>query len=808
MIKQLLSLFVGCSITAGAGAALISPEQALSRLDDSGIAKKSAINMAGLKHAYTTVDAAGMATSYIFSNANSVGYVILSSDDRAVPVLGYSDTNNIDVNNLPPSLVWWLGEQSARLKNVSEKAKDGNVKPYAPADMTPIDALMTTTWNQDAPYNKETPVINNVQTPTGCVATSFAQVMNYFKYPERGQGSIRYATNGRYLSMNFNKKFDWDNMLDSYSDGYTTEQADAVAFLMKACGYSVEMNYGIYASGAVSFKLAKAAVDYFKYDKGLYYTEREFFSYDEWAHLIYNNIKNVGPVIYDGSSIDGGHSFVCDGYDGNGYFHFNWGWGGMSDGFYVLDSLNPESQGIGGAEGGFNYSQGALLGMCPSKGDSSQYPLANLNIYGNARPQMSGNDLIFTAYGSSYQGWGNASFRDITVGVGAIITKVSDGSVVAEVDGGMKSSSGNLSNQLTLSPGSYMPTANSNPCITLPALPDGEYKVTIAAKDMSVEDAPLQPIMKNWGCVNYCFLTVAGGKASVSTASPLSLNIEKCEFDSPLYLGRNAKLNLTFKNTTDEQLTLCYSPVLYKNGRIQYRGDYTLVTVDAGQLLEKDTFVKFVAADDATFTGPGEYTLKVLNCSTGEFIGSFSDYNMTSVSNNLVVDVIDFSIKDAELKSVVSGSREFSDVYEVSSSSDITAHLNFDVTQGYFDMTYRLMGAMYNPETNKFENLSEDLYSDQPLIGQGDSLDTDIDINLSNYPGNRVYRVAGTYKVSGSNKSLGIIYLTFKDTGIDAVISDTESAEYYNLQGLRVENPQKGQLLIKKSGSKIEKVIF
>jgi len=156
------------------------------------------------------------------------------------------------------------------------------------------------------------------------------------------------------------------------------------------------MGYGASASGAQSFKLVNAMVTYFKYSADAIYREREAYSTSAWTQMVYDNIRNVGPVIYDGRSIDGGHSFVCDGYDGNGYFHFNWGWGGMSDGYFLLDSLSPESQGIGGAEGGFNYSQGAVFNM--RKPDGNVTPdYDNMKVMGTVVPSLSGRDITFRA---------------------------------------------------------------------------------------------------------------------------------------------------------------------------------------------------------------------------------------------------------------------------------------------------------------------------------------------------------------------------------------------------------------------------
>lgn len=784
----------------------LTPDEALSRVAP-GSSCVRALSDAGMTLARTTYAESGEASAYIFTPLKGKGFAVLSADDMAVPVLGYSDSAEIDPDNLPPALIWWLGKQTERLEYLKSKGLDfTSSRSYAPADMTNIPVLMSTTWNQDAPYNAQTPLVGGVQSPTGCVATSFAQVMNYFKYPERGQGRINYLdSSGLARVMSFNKTFEWDQMLDSYTGNYSQEQADAVSFLMKACGYSVEMNYGSSASGAVSYKLAGAAVTYFKYDKGLYYTERELYSADQWSRLVYDNLKNVGPVIYDGRSVDGGHSFVCDGYDGNGYFHFNWGWGGMSDGYYVLDSLNPESQGIGGADGGFNFSQGALFGMCPPK-EGSVVREARMRIYGNAVAVLSGDDIEFTAVESNNAGWANASYRDINVSIGASFTRVGESSPVTETAGFMKFSSG-MSESVSLGATSYYPAKNANPVIPVPSLPDGDYKVTLVTKENGVDNASWIPMMCDWGNVNYCYLKVEAGKMTVSSGSPATLKFDDCVIDSPLYLGRNALLKSRIVNDSDTQLTLCYSPVLCRDGVIQYEGDMTLATVNPGETLDKVSLVSFRQASGATSAGYGTYQLAVINRDTNERIATFGEYDMSSVASELSLSLDEFSVIDAPQKDVESGTRTFKDTYIVNDGSDFDLNLKYAVSEGYFDSSLRIIGARYNPETGKFEQLGRDLYYDIPFIGQGDGQDLTIPMDLSAYPGGHIYRLVASYMFRGSNKTLGSIYLTFEGTGIDSVTCEEEGeVMYFNLQGLPVDTPRPGQVLIRKSADSVSKV--
>lgn len=789
-------------IAAGLSAAPITPDEALARASKAGPKKARSLVDNSLKLVKSTYAGDGVASAYIFTPASGEGYTVLSADDRAFPVLGYSTTGSFDASNIPPQMEWWINNLAKQAM-----ASNGNVtstKPNSPAEWTEVPILCKTTWNQDAPYNLQAPTIGTTQAPTGCVATSFAQLMKYFNYPEKGKGNIRYTdSSGIVRSMFFNREnFLWDLMLDSYpKNGYTDEQANAVAYLMKACGYAVEMGYGASSSGAVSNKLANAAIKYFNYDKNAYYTEREFYNADQWATLVYNNIKNVGPVIYDGRSIDGGHSFICDGYDGNGYFHFNWGWGGSSDGYYVLDSLNPESQGIGGAEGGFNYSQGATFGLQPPT-ENAAINYARMRVYGNVKAFLSGNTLTFTTVDGSTLGWGNGSFRTINVTPGVIITNLSTGAVVDNVAGTL----GNMST-ISLDNSRYYPSASE--VVTLPELADGTYKVTAATKDNEYDDSPWLPMLYDWGCSNYCLLNVANGVKTVTSVGRKNITVESGILDSPLYLGRNARLVCKFKNETTEPLTLCYSPVLYRDGKMQYQGDMMLVSVGAGDEIEKTALVAFYQVTSATSTGYGTYELKLMNRADNSIIGSFGEYEMSSVGSTTALTLNDFFVENADQQDVTSGSRTFKNTYMVADASDFDVYFKYTVKTGYFDTSVRIIAARYNAGSGSYEPFDDNLYYSQPFLGQGDSREINLPLDFTGHDLGSVYRLSASWLYQGRNTTLGSLYVAFKNSGIDGVeLDDADNAEYYNLQGMRLENPQPGQVVIRKTSSGTEKIIF
>ncbi len=324
---------------------------------------------ADMKLAYT----ADNAEFYVFNGANSTGYVIVAGDDCAPTILGYSDKGNFDSANMPPAMKEWLKSYE---RQVALSAQSGIA--YAPAtttDHAKIAPMVSTQWNQGAPYNDMCPYnsAEKGRAATGCVATAMSQVANYHKWPTQAQGSGTAKFGSKTLTRDMsNDVFAWDKMLNKYATGTdtdssgTTEQREAVALLMLDMGYSVNMSYAVSASGASSLQIPVGLVKNFNYDKATHLVFRSWYTDAQWDSIIYNELANGRPVLYSGDTkAKEGHEFVCHGYEGNGYYHFNWGWGGKSDGVFLLSALNPKVQGTGGSSRqlSFDYNQDAILGV-------------------------------------------------------------------------------------------------------------------------------------------------------------------------------------------------------------------------------------------------------------------------------------------------------------------------------------------------------------------------------------------------------------------------------------------------------------
>ncbi|MDD2961066.1 MAG: thiol protease/hemagglutinin PrtT [Muribaculaceae bacterium] len=366
MKKISLSIFLLIAIAWQIQAGQISEKEAMLKAQSfttSAIGLKSQTErpVLNLVHEYKEADETYY---YVFNKGEHNGYVIVSGSDNTESIIGYSDNGTFDANNLPENMRWWLSTYVDQIKSVSNAYSVVEPKETTSNDF--VEPLLgEIKWNQDSPYNDECPLLNSAgqRAATGCVATAFSQVMYYHKYPEKGVGTKTYTKGSFTLTANFGAEtYNWAAMTPTYDNNSSEESRAAVARLMSHVGIASEMNYGT-SSGAVTTTALGGLVNYFSYDKGARYLLRDYHSLSDWVKILKDELKAARPIIYGGNSSEGGHQFVCDGYDQNGMFHINWGWGGSSDGYFKITILTPYEQGIGGSTGGFNYSQDAVIGI-------------------------------------------------------------------------------------------------------------------------------------------------------------------------------------------------------------------------------------------------------------------------------------------------------------------------------------------------------------------------------------------------------------------------------------------------------------
>ncbi|MBR2228926.1 MAG: C10 family peptidase [Prevotella sp.] len=372
--------------------------------------QEAGVRREGVRREGVTLAAARVEAKSIYAfNCEGGGYAIASADSRALPVLGYSDTGSIDWERMPENMRVWLklyDEAIATLGN-RQDFKDGDMTGSHPTSRngtqrqtrmdarTAVEPLIKTNWYQIVPYYNECPLYDGADSSqrgkrclTGCTATATAQVMNYYQWPQEITDSLPgYDIETTYKDE---KKvwhidalppvtFAWQDVLDCYlepRDGSlqpkeihgTEAQQQAVATLMRYCGQAMKTTYGPAASATSTDAQYAALVKVFGYTAATKINFRTLYTIDEWEDIIYGELAAGRPVLYHGYSESEGHSFVCDGYDGDGLFHINWGWGGKDDGYFSLSVLNPynnTSAGSGSSGIGFSINQGAVIYLDP-----------------------------------------------------------------------------------------------------------------------------------------------------------------------------------------------------------------------------------------------------------------------------------------------------------------------------------------------------------------------------------------------------------------------------------------------------------
>lgn len=358
---------------------------------------------------------------YVFNADGNQGFVIVSGDDRTTEILGYSKTGSLDLNRLPENLKGWLDGYARQIEALGTSLKPAKKAKTRGADSwAAIAPMIQTKWNQYYPYNMMCPdkngydwrdagfdtghLMTNDQTfyhcVTGCVATAMAQIMYYHKHPQSCPAIDQYEITSKGWTINGlpETDFKWADMKETYNGNETDASADAVAELMRYCGQAVTMKYGIGGSSAhVSAEVMAGVFGYSKKCRELY---RDPYTTSQWEEMVYGELAAGRPVLYSGNTGDGGgHEFIVDGYDGNGLFHMNWGWGGMSDDYYfVLSLAEPKVQGAGGSNGAYQFDQSALFGVEPGGEEETLMPkmVSNISPMATAEYTRASADADFT----------------------------------------------------------------------------------------------------------------------------------------------------------------------------------------------------------------------------------------------------------------------------------------------------------------------------------------------------------------------------------------------------------------------------
>lgn len=614
-MNKLSFLFSISILTASSVSAKhLTPHEALSRAMSevsTGAAKAPASAKMDVKRTFVNSD--NDATLYLFGDDANI--LVVPADDRVAPLLGYIDGNA--EGEMPQQLEWWLDEYSRQISYVMSQPENGSglyITPRNDASSSikaPIAPLISTQWNQADPYNYSCPTIDGNKTMTGCVATAVAQVMKYHNYPAEGTGTISYNDNKTTRTLTLDgKPFDWENMLNSYNS-YNSKQRDAIAYLMQAVGYACQMNYGADASSTYSEHVIAGITTYFGYSEKAQLLDRTNFSRNEWENIIYENLQKVGPLYYAGSdNLQGGHAFVCDGYS-NGYFHFNWGWGGAYDGYFMIDALNPQGQGIGGNIGGFNVGQQIIANFAPASAQTIDLSsISPIILLGNLTAESTSNgqaiqfssDMAETYNVFIYNS--SATTTHIQLGLKAVNIATNEETYFEDsYDYELKKNSG-FKNYSILTPSS---------------LSNGDYRIYLVVRDYpSGEWTCLTHSISN---VDYVNVSISNGIISnLSNAAPGVIDITDLSVESAVCLNYPIKLKYTASNSSVSEIYDGLTPYLFtinnNQANIKAYGNTMMVSLAAGESIEIESIPTLYQLEDFY----GEAYVGIVSSNTGEII--------------------------------------------------------------------------------------------------------------------------------------------------------------------------------------------
>jgi Peptidase C10 family/Spi protease inhibitor/Secretion system C-terminal sorting domain len=580
----------------------------------------------------TTRSSDVIAYYYIFNIGDENGFVIVSGDDRAKDILGYSENGSFQRENMPENFRYWMKFYEKELKALSAISEDTAITtptrlPYATTLQTAganpyasfINPLLAAIqWDQSKPYNILCPILDSIQTPTGCVATAMAQVMKYHQWPVKGTNKKTYKSEkvNDSLTVDFSMTtYDWANMKNKYN-GFNSSpiQDTAIATLMYHCGVAVNMEYEKYASSAFSNDIPAALINYFGYDKNAQLYSRDYFSETEWINLLKTELNASRPVLYGGSDTDGsGNQFICDGYDSDNLFHFNWGWSGSYNGYFELSSLNCLNPGIGGGTGGFSIGQDMVIGIQkPTETSVKTYQLFLLNAIKVNQDSIARDSTFNLSYG--YANYGGNTFD------GAIALGLYQGDSLVSI----------MNNDTANIPSYYGETDYKANSLSFPlSVTEGIYQLYSIFKGND---------QSNWSVMRYktgtpysLIVTVKPTTVTFTTPDlyPKLALTESIKVKGKLYKGKTARLSAIIQNTGGE----FNSYLIFKITSTEDENTYQYLSIEPINIPAGTT--KTIEFSGKITLNPGEYVLNLLY----DFKNDQSNYALdllTPVANNSI----------------------------------------------------------------------------------------------------------------------------------------------------------------------------
>lgn len=565
---------------------------------------------------------------HLFNVGENEGFIVVSADDRFLPVLGYATQGHLaDGEELPDGLSYWLdfltremnaaleagaedvpfGQSQTRSASAADDAVSGATRATAESDYAvSVAPLLTTKWDQTAPYN------NKIQGyATGCVATGMAQVMNYWKYPQQGVGSHTNAYHSAYSADFGSTTYDWANMRDTYGGKFDTkEEVEAVSTLMLHLGIATDMRWAKpeTGSGTPNMYAGNAFINYFSYNSNLYAEQRDCLSLGAWKALIINQLQTGHPLCYAGmTGVAGsaGHFFVLDGYDAEtGLFHFNWGWSGKFDGYFSITALEPGVGGTGAGTGQFNYDQQMFVNVQPTiEGEYVAHFDAKEIFPGNTSDKS------------------KLTIEAVSLGHNSLNFKGTAGLAVYDAAGQL----------LQFVPSNNgLPTGGFNPGSTysgsygftfdLSALTDGKYTVCLATQHESYP-GKVYPIRANYTNASYFTMNVSGNAISFAEQKA-DFNVED--------MAQPSILNPLKENTLFQNVVSIFQVRLRNSGTTVFQ-DEAGICIQTGKRGDSRQYItvpctllpgeeKTVTLSGKVLRTPGDYKLTPCYGDNGDYV--------------------------------------------------------------------------------------------------------------------------------------------------------------------------------------------
>lgn len=738
-MKKLISTLTLISVGLTGVAGVLTPEQALKRIQGMNAIKSAVSSVKQSPRLVSTRIADKQPAVYLFSAADGDGYFVLSADDCVPPLLGYGKAEDFDVSDINPAMQWWLDEYAAQIEWMRE---NGNRSEYSAmsqqSDRPAIAPLMSTTWDQNEPYNYLCPMdqIGYMHCPTGCGSTAMAQVLNYH----------------RYASM----AFDWANMLDSYSGTYNDKQRNAVAKLMLECGNASRTVYNSFESSCTPQQIMKGLVS-LGYDKYIANPYMAKYSVKGWNDFMYDQLCDYGPVIINGFRGKTGHAFVCDGYAGDGYFHMNWGWGGRSDGYFKLTAMTPEEQGSGGSSGGYNSNVNVIANICPSTlGMKPNYILSTGSFSVKVSEISLGEEFTIN---SLIQNSNEGSFR------GAIGYKL-----VSEVNDNEQ--------YFVIKEQVYIAGGNSiyNLSASIPEdVADGKYRMYLVYKGGEEDDNGWRQINVSSYEPSYVNVIVENGVAYFSDGIGVDLSVEIDKFDTPFFIDCEFRFNATIANNGEGDYRNYVYAVLYgedETTKYAYGDNTPLFVLLSGDSADFEYISEFSKYRNMTIS-PGTYKL------------AFVDYYNNVVSEMYIIEIQEKPDTSQAQVEIIREGTGFKGNPDNVNNNDIDFEVNVKSTGGYF---IGQIWAKFFEEGSSYSN--QTLYSNTLYIPQNETQTIHIAGALPDLEIGKIYDVALYDKSGKLTDTIATLHINASTTSVDVEdkgVKEVVSRQLFTLTGISVD---------------------